>query len=378
MTRRPIITLTEPNNYQIDGLCISADGGRLATINASNASRGGRVIIWDLRLIRAQLKELGLDWSDDPVPGPPRVGPTPVRLEVDYGDVTRLLTIKKHLEEATRLSRNGQPKEAIAEYTKVLELVPDHNGALEGRGYNLSVLGQWEKAIEDYVKRQGSGSEDGGSYWIGYCYAALGRWREAGPWFEKLVKSQIATDWGACALLGGVRLLRGDVSGYEKLCGQFQTLAELEGKLGDPYAACRFCTLGPKSPTDPAKALQWIERETAKGKNAWNVHVLGRAQLRAGQLEAAVRSCKESLEIEPTWPGRMLNWTVLAMAHHRLGQLKEARAWLDKAMQWRDQLPRDKQDRPIAPPGLGLWDWIEFHVLFQEAEALLKAPPEKK
>jgi hypothetical protein len=50
----------------------------------------------------------------------------------------------------------------------------------------------------------------------------------------------------------------------------------------------------------------------------------------------------------------MLNWTVLAIAHHCLGKPVEARAWLDKAIQWRDQLPRGKQGQPIAPPGLGL------------------------
>jgi tetratricopeptide (TPR) repeat protein len=338
----------------------------------------GRVIVWDLRHIRAQLKELGLDWSDDPLPNPPRVRPTPVRLEVDYGDMTWKLTFKKHLEEAMRLSRNGQAKEAIAEYTKVLELVPDHYEALQGRGANHFALGQWEKAVEDYVKLQGLGSEGIRLNWIGYCYAALGQWREADPCIEKWVKSRLTTDWEACALLGGVRLLRGDVSGYEKLCSEFQALVEPEGKFSDLYAASRFCSLGPKSPADPVKALQWIERVTAKGKNAWNVHVLGRVQLRAGQLEATVRSCGDSLEIEPNWPGRMLNWTVLAMAHHRLGKPVEARVWLDKAMQWRDQLPRSKQGQPIAPPGLGLWDWIEFHVLVREAEALLKVPPEEK
>jgi tetratricopeptide (TPR) repeat protein len=241
------------------------------------------------------------------------------------------------------------------------------------------MLGQWEAALEDLLKVQGPQSRNGGWDQIGYSYAALGRWREAEPWFEKWVKSQEpATDWGACALLGGACLLRGDVSGYEKFCVRFRALADPNANFSDPYAATRLCTLAPKSPTDPAEALLWIERETAKERNAWKVHVLGRAQLRAGRLEAAVRSCGESLEIEPTWPGRMLNWAVLAMAHHRLGQPREARAWLDKAIQWRDQLPRGKQGQPIAPPGLGLWDWSEFHVLFREAEALLKAPPEKK
>jgi hypothetical protein len=74
----------------------------------------------------------------------------------------------------------------------------------------------------------------------------------------------------------------------------------------------------------------------------------------------------------------MLNWLVLAMASHRLGQPREARQWLEKADQWREQLPRGKGGGAISPPGLAGADWVEFHVLYREAEALLKASAEKK
>jgi WD40 repeat protein len=58
--------------------CFSADGSKLFTFTA----RDGAFQVWDLRLIRRQLRQMDLDWDLPPFP-PPRNGTaTPLRVEV--------------------------------------------------------------------------------------------------------------------------------------------------------------------------------------------------------------------------------------------------------------------------------------------------------
>jgi hypothetical protein len=70
---------------------------------------------------------------------------------------------------------------------------------------------------------------------------------------------------------------------------------------------------------------------------------------------------------------------VLALAHQRLGQAEEARRWFGKAMKWHTGLARRKdQAAATCPRGLYITDWLEFHVLFPEAQALVEGAAEKK
>jgi WD40 repeat protein len=55
----------------------SADASHLAMVSVHR-----EVLLWDLRAARAALRELGLDWSDAPIPEPPPPSP-PMRLVID-------------------------------------------------------------------------------------------------------------------------------------------------------------------------------------------------------------------------------------------------------------------------------------------------------
>jgi WD40 repeat protein len=57
-TGREIATLSAPDPQQIISLCFSPDGGQLA-VAVGNRS----IQLWDLQLIRRQLKDLNLDWD---------------------------------------------------------------------------------------------------------------------------------------------------------------------------------------------------------------------------------------------------------------------------------------------------------------------------
>jgi hypothetical protein len=57
--------------------CFSPDGSHLVT----DAGRDGAFQVWDLRLIRRQLREMDLDWNLPPYP-PPATGAKPLRVRV--------------------------------------------------------------------------------------------------------------------------------------------------------------------------------------------------------------------------------------------------------------------------------------------------------
>jgi hypothetical protein len=104
----------------------------------------------------------------------------------------------------------------------------------------------------------------------------------------------------------------------------------------------------------------------------WYLHAHALALYRAGRFEAAIARCHDSMKAAPTWRGVPLNWLLVAMAHHRLGQAEEARPWLDKAVQWRGGTFNGRRQVDIPyPPEVHLNDWLEFEVLYREAEALV-------
>jgi hypothetical protein len=144
--------------------------------------------------------------------------------------------------------------------------------------------------------------------------------------------------------------------------------------------------LAPTSRTDALHAAGLAER-ALQGKlpnddwRAGALHVLGTACYRAGEFDGAAEHLSESLRMAPDWIGTYLNWPVLAMAHHRLGDETEAQRWLDKSRAHLEQGKREIAREPIDfPKHLSPGDWLEFLVLHDEAETLCaptKAGPGK-
>jgi serine/threonine protein kinase len=75
-----LATLEPPSEYPRGVLwpCFSPDGGWLAV------PTGPVILVWDLRLIRAQLARMGLDWDVPPIPGSETApAPLPLRVHVE-------------------------------------------------------------------------------------------------------------------------------------------------------------------------------------------------------------------------------------------------------------------------------------------------------
>src|SRR5262249_46946794 len=145
----------------------------------------------------------------------------------------------------------------------------------------------------------------------GAGYLRQREWKKAAPDYSAAVElthkpTQTAVE------LAGLRVLLDDTEGYQRLCRQLEPSVAKTKAPFTAYLVSRISALNSKSPIDPAKAVRWAERAVADGKNPWTLSILGRAHYRAGQYDKAILHCKASLEKDATWPGRMLNWLVLA------------------------------------------------------------------
>jgi tetratricopeptide (TPR) repeat protein len=103
-----------------------------------------------------------------------------------------------------------------------------------------------------------------------------------------------------------------------------------------------------------------------------NLYVSGAAQYRAGRYNLAMHLFHQSMATDPSWQGNAMTWLMLAMTHHRLGQTKEARQWLDKARKWIADAVEASLKKPQGTLPMNFWeDWLECQVLLGEAEKLI-------
>src|SRR5262249_16640926 len=122
-----------------------------------------------------------------------------------------------------------------------------------------------------------------------------------------------------------------DEKGYQEVCDRIIRDAD---SVVDPLSACFFSralSASASETIDRAAAIRLAKRAVAADRKvAWYWFELGAAQYPAGKHDEAIRSLKESLNVNPAWLGRGKNYVILAMACHKLDQHDEARAWLAK------------------------------------------------
>jgi WD40 repeat protein/tetratricopeptide (TPR) repeat protein len=243
-----------------------------------------------------------------------------------------------------------------------LDFGPDRNHAL-GR-FRLSVTDE-PTALEATALRLDLRE-------VAEAQAALSRYYLRQSQWDKAAAEYARADWsrplgGEAIAYAGLFLMRGDSEGYSRFSqGMIQRLAQSEAP-SDAYILARTCTLGRKSPVDPARAVGWANQAVAGYQAPWCVHVLGLAQYRAGQFDQALQSfTKANVKAWPDWE---LNWFGLALVHHHLGHTDEARSCLDKGIEW---LKREGPPRPEGPGSAYSLDWLEALLLRQEAEELMK------
>ena len=241
--------------------------------------------------------------------------------------------------------------EADAAFSEALQLRPDHVQAWEIRAHLLYArLGLWELAADDLARA-----------------------------FD-LQRPTDAAKWRFHALL---RVYVGDLEGYRLVCHEMQ---ERFGR--NSYSPLflvdllRTTALVPGTAASNSRAITLAEAvATSSPDDALYLYVLGTANCRAGEYHDAIRRCHESLAVAPEWPAKGLNYPVLAIAHHHLGQDVEARRALDQMSdaiaEWTAQMYHGGLDswvRDMNAKGdwpISWWDWLECQIYAREARSLL-------
>jgi WD40 repeat protein len=154
----------------------------------------------------------------------------------------------------------------------------------------------------------------------------------------------------------------GDIAGYQRAASDLLA----RPVKGSVIPVAWYCVLGPlpnASREAPIRLVEPVVADQSAPTRSAALNALGAAMYRAGRLEEAVRSLKESVQ-GAGGAGMPRNWAFLAMSYHRLGDQQEARRWLDKL----GPSPRLTTDLR--------WDAVEMEVLRREAERLISGDDE--
>jgi serine/threonine-protein kinase len=213
----------------------------------------------------------------------------------------------------------------------------------------------------------------------GRSYADLGLWDEAAHHFAKGFEVQPPTEPHLWYEQAHLRLRVGDREGYRRLCALMHKTFGQSSDPDDVALLTHACALAPAALGDSALVVHLAEQRLTRipQHDPWSTHVLGLAYYRAGRHRQTVEYLDQQLRRKTAWTHEALNWVVLAMAHHHLGQAAEARKWLDKADQWAAEKTRalPLKDGRAAPPGWHWRDWLELVYLRREAAALIGGAP---
>jgi DNA-binding beta-propeller fold protein YncE len=87
-TGREYARLEDPNQDRAGWLLFSPDGTQLVTTNQDSQS----IHVRDLRAIRRQLTEIGLDWDLEAYPPAQPIETKPLRVTVDLGELGKLIS----------------------------------------------------------------------------------------------------------------------------------------------------------------------------------------------------------------------------------------------------------------------------------------------
>jgi len=196
----------------------------------------------------------------------------------------------------------------------------------------------------------------------GQILAQAEKWDEAAEWFGRVINSRGVSDdafQSAC-----LHLLTDRPDAYRQFCTK---LIGQAGDVSDPHVAfilARTCILVPEMPASPEQVVSWAELAVSHERSPWGLHVLGAAFCRSGQYSRAAELLEESIASKWSAAGESQNALVLAIAHQRQGNLVAAAECLDRA-------------RALMAVRTAPQNWMEYHVLVREAEALIEAnPPE--
>jgi WD40 repeat protein/tetratricopeptide (TPR) repeat protein len=379
-TGAEVARLTFAEQTSLVPLSFTPDGAELLVHGEDTQA----IHIWDLRLIRAQLAELGLDWDDPLLPPASQQPDVPRAVEFvgaelladaqklrQYRMTLNLLALSANPFEAQAHFRLAQitddPGAAIAHYTASLALQPDQPLAYENRAVAAFKLKRWSQVVADADQvLKDHPDRIRALHWRAVAYQRLGQHAKA---IADLTAALLAfpRDCRLCKLraesyeaLGDKALAAADRQKVEELAPDNPNSLNTKARL---------LLTGPPAQRDAEAAVKLAQRAVELVPNeARYVNTLGVAQYRTGQWVEARAALERSLALgDGRWDAFDLFF--LAMCHHKLGQPEQAKDCFDRAVSW-----------VAGRKGLfpGHVEELRAFKAEAEAEAELKAPAAKK
>jgi WD40 repeat protein len=218
---------------------------------------------------------------------------------------------RHHFARGRAHARLGRHPQAIADYTRAIELGAAGSEVWACRGKAHNELRQWDRAAADFARAVQLGGDARVWCWHAEAHLSAGNQGAYGR---------------ACA-----RLLDDVAPGRDPAIA---------------YQAARTCLLAPAREIDLARVARLAETALA-GARPYRIipdskhdyqlecrEMLALALYRGGKFEAVIQRLKEAMPKPDSQATQVpLNWYfLLAMAQHRLGQSDQARPWLEQAL----------------------------------------------
>jgi hypothetical protein len=269
------------------------------------------------------------------------------------------------------------------DYDIALLLQPDDPRLLLARSRRLTEL---KRDKEADMKRYFALRPKDFNFWVlqAQRFAGLGDWKLARGCYDNAAAILDALHGPGTGVRGNysqtgfemacIRLLTGDQEGYESCFKEL--VADKQTKFPvNPYLVLRTMTLTnhplaeiqptiirfgpglPRTSSDPRLLMQ-----------------LGPMRYRSAQYKEAAEPIKRYAEKYPNWPGRVVSYLWLALMSYKAEDRKEAERWLAEAEKWFAQYPGGMPlgTGPGQPETMDLHDWLEAHVLYNEAKKTIR------
>jgi serine/threonine protein kinase/WD40 repeat protein/Tfp pilus assembly protein PilF len=304
--------------------------------------------IWDLRLLRAQLAELGLDWDDPPLP--PSAA-TPVVPAVEFAGADLIADVPKLRQYRTTLNvlaltanpfdaaahfrlaqLTDNPTAAMGHYTASLAFDPKQPMSYENRAVEAFRLKRWTQVVADMDQVLNNCPERPRALdYRALAHRHLCQHEKAVADLTALLPAN-----GGSSRLYELRARSYDALGSKHLADEDRKKAQ-QLAPDDPIRlnerAWALAT-GSAADRDPQLAVKLAQRavELTPNESAL-VNTLGVAQYRNGQFSEALVTLERSLALgNGRWDGCDLFF--LAMCHQKLGDPQKANDCFDRAVRW--------------------------------------------
>ena len=255
---------------------------------------------------------------------------------------------------------------ALAAADRAIELGDNSTWLHYHRAVALAGLRRTDEAIGDLSETLKTVTTNAWCWRMrGACYAEKGQWSRACADFAEAVKLELEHSEFHYELVIA-KLAANNLDGYRAEC---QKMRERFGNTANAEHCSNICYVAVVLPESGIEKNDLV-RLARQGVTffAGNERLLGAALVRAGQYEAAIEQFDKANE---KYPRKGWDLFFLALAHHHLGHVAEARECLAKGQKWIEEADKKAIYADTGSTWIAWYERVEVQHLRAEAESLM-------